>query len=355
MKIVSSKRPVRLAAQLLGALFALGCGATDPGRSDSTNPEPIEHTEAESRVVGYLPTYRSLDPSTVDLDTLTHLNIAFANPTTEEAGSAIDFEPGKQDAVRKLVAAAHKKNVKVLASIGGGTESPRTAKVLLLDSEAFVHSTLKLLAQYDLDGIDIDLEGEAIDPVTYEKLVNGLVAQRPAGKLLTAAVATWVREKYRALDQLDFLTVMSYDQCGDWSSRCPHSTYARAEEELEYWSTDHWQTAGGHFDKANVVLGVPFYGRCWGTGCSQVTQGPANAVAPPYEQILSFWSNAGHREPVPDLLEDESQDYYLSLNGPETIERKAILAKQYGGVMIWELGQDARGPNSLFSAIQKTR
>ena len=32
------------------------------------------------------------------------------------------------------------------------------------------------------------------------------------------------------------------------------------------------------------------------------------------------------------------------------------LAKNYGGVMIWELGHDApAGANSLFSAIQKTR
>ena len=394
MKIVSSKPHVRLVTGLLGALFALGCGNTDPARPDSPNPDAIEHadpsvepdasagsadankakttddfsaktteTKSTSRVVGYLQTFHSLEPSTIDLDALTHLILAFAGPKPTQAGLTIDFE-NENPNITKLIAAAHLKNVKVLGAIGGGTSGGLVTDALKLDSDAVVGAALTFLHRYELDGIDIDIENEAIDPETYEKLVTGLVAGRPAGKLLTAAVGNYKRENYRALDKLSFLSVMSYDRCGAWGEeRCPHSPYSQAERDLEFWSTEYWQQAGVVYDKANIVLGVPFYGHCWGEGCLALKpfdESPALAEvtnSPSYSEVLAFWNKDTGRngEPVPDFLEDDAHTYYLTLNGPQTIERKALLAKNYGGVMIWELGHDAPGASSLLSLIQKTR
>jgi len=368
MNLASSPIRVGLAASLLAALFALGCSSTDPPRSDSVSPGSTEHAApdpdaetiappASGRVVGYLPTYRSLDPSTLDLDTLTHINIAFAVPTTEKAGSAIDFEDTTPAEITTLVAAAHQKNVKVLAALGGAVGGARVARVLALDSGAFVKSTVAFVARYGLDGIDIDIEGDDIVSAPYEKLVTGLVAQLPTGKLLTAAVANYRQENYRALDKLSFLNVMSYDEFGTWSERGEHSTFANAKRDLEFWSTNYWQAAGGHYEKANIVLGLPFYGYCWGKGCSEVTREPTEPASATYQRILEFWNeiHPGTQEPVPDLLQDDARGYYLSLNGPQTIAKKVSLAKDYGGVMIWELGQDARDQNSLFSVIEKAR
>ena len=42
------------------------------------------------------------------------------------------------------------------------------------------------------------------------------------------------------------------------------------------------------------------------------------------------------------------------LNSRATILAKAKLARQYGGIMIWELGQDAPGDASLLKAIVET-
>jgi len=396
MKIAISKSHLRIAIQLLGAVFALGCGSTDLTRSDSASPASRERAASDSgatdgsdqataangadpssssalnppaktaanqaarRVVGYLPVYRSLDPSAVDLDTLTHLNIAFALPKTVGSELTIDFSQG-QGQIVDLVAAAHKKNVKVLAAIGGGSrvDALAVADALSSDSVRFVDSTVALLAKYDFDGIDIDIEGEFIVPDTYEKLVNGLVANLPAGKLLTAAVGNNLRANYRALDKLDFLNVMSYDQCGACSAPSPHSTYEQAELDLKYWSSGYWQEKEGRgvYDKSRVVLGVPFYGYCWGLGCSQTAGGPGQAGPVPYFQLSAFWSASkpDREEPIPDVLKDDAKGYEVSLNGPETIGLKAMLAKNYGGIMIWELGQDAIGPSSLFSVIRNTR
>ena len=315
-----------------------------------------------NRVVGYLQTFNSLEPSTINLAHAHPSHPRFRGPVTA-TGITIDFKDPNSN-IATLIAAAHRKNVKVLAALGGGTSGGLVTQALKVDSDAVVSAALAFLGRYGLDGLDIDIENEAIEPETFEKLVTGLVAQLPTGKLLTAAVSNYKRENYRALDKLAFLSVMSYDQCGPWGKeRCPHSTYSQAERDLEFWSTEYWQQAGVVYDKANIVLGVPFYGRCWGEGCLAITPVNENAAldevrnSPKYSEVLAFWNKDATRnqEPVPDFLEDDAHTYYLTLNGPQTIERKAVLAKNYGGIMIWELGQDAPGASSLFSVIQKTR
>jgi GH18 family chitinase len=46
----------------------------------------------------------------------------------------------------------------------------------------------------------------------------------------------------------------------------------------------------------------------------------------------------------------------MYFNGVSTITRKVKFAQQtlLGGVMIWEIGQDATGDNSLLKSILKT-
>src|SRR6478735_7062029 len=77
---------------------------------------------AQFKVVGYLPTW--LSPGTainsVDLDKMTHINIAFFNPTSN-AGTAISGTSTTQ--VDAVVAACHNKNVKAFISIGGAQSS----------------------------------------------------------------------------------------------------------------------------------------------------------------------------------------------------------------------------------------
>jgi chitinase len=376
--------------QVLAAMFALACGSTEPTRSTPGTLEHIDSPDAEagsdekeiapsdadanlpsapdssldatattkagSRVVGYLPVYHSLEVSGVPLDTLTHLNLAFAQPTSD---GRVDFDADKLAQVTTLISAAHEKNVKVLGSIGGADAS-RVEAALQKSSDAFVRETVAFLKRHDLDGIDIDIEGPQINPVTYGELVNGLVAHLPAGKLLTAAVKNYLPERYSALDKVNFLNVMSYDT---WcppeenNGKCEHSTFAQAKRELEFWSTEYFAEPGrGVFDPANLVLGVPFYAHCWGPVCNEMaTETWDDPTRPTYAQVQKHWKTSNPGKPVPDLISDDASGDYVSLNGPETIESKALLAKAYGGIMIWDLGQDAPGEDSLFSAIKKTR
>src|SRR6185503_12069162 len=68
------------------------------------------------RVVAYLPTWVDLKSfaDTIPYDKVTHLNIAFANPKTDDGD--LSFDPRCE----AVIAKAHANNVKVLISIGGG-------------------------------------------------------------------------------------------------------------------------------------------------------------------------------------------------------------------------------------------
>lgn len=303
-----------------------GTGGAVAGSGGNTNIPPKDGP----RVVGYLPTYRSLDPARIDFDTLTHLCIAFANPTTPDQ---IDFD-APPASINALVAAAHAKGVQVLVSIAGAAGGASVETAIQPGSvDTFITALLDLVSRYELDGIDVDIEGSHVQAVTYTPFVTKLSAALPEGKLLTAAVATWNGDDFpdAALAEFDFINLMSYDHCGTWSDACEHSLYSESLSELQYWENQRGIPAD------RMVLGVPFYGYCWGSSC------PAGALT--YPEILAF--NPEGR--TNDYL--MGAGYTISLNGPATLAQKVELSKMHGGIMIWELGQDGTGEDSLFSVI----
>lgn len=307
----------------IGSGGAVGSGGTAPGGGGAI--------DAKGRVVGYLPTWRSFDPAGLDFDTLTHLCIAFAYPSGPDNALTLDVNTETLDA---LITAAHAKNVRVLISIAGAAGGAATAARIVPGTvDAFVTEVVDLVNARSFDGVDVDIEGENVNQ-DYEPFVKKLRAALPAEKLLTAAVATWNGDDFSdgALAEYDFINLMSYDHCGSWSSACDHALYSKTLEELAYWES----TRGIPSDE--VVVGVPFYGYCWGASCP----GPAMT----YPEIVAF-DPSGRTE---DYLVGEG--YEISLNGPETLAQKVELAKLHGGLMIWELGQDGTGEDSLFTVVR---
>jgi GH18 family chitinase len=329
--------PLLVGLGLSASLFA-ACAESDSDKGENNGAAGATGTGGAPavmprRVVGYLPTYRSLAPESYDFDTLTHLCIAFANPTGNGAES--DFDANVRESIAPLVTAAHEKGVKVLASIAGGTKASGElvgAQLTPDKVDAYIAALLDLVDRYELDGIDVDIEGEAVT-ATYEPFVKKLNAALPEGKLLTAAVATKNRDAFTdgALAEYDFINVMSYDQCS-WSDLpCEQATLEATNADLEYWTVER------SVPRDKTVLGVPFYGWCW--GCSDMQS------ALTYGQILAQYPQAK----TEDWIVEGEQT--ISLNSAATIATKAELAQEYGGVMIWELGQDAPGDDALFKVI----
>ncbi|HVJ14445.1 MAG TPA: glycosyl hydrolase family 18 protein, partial [Polyangiaceae bacterium] len=132
-----------------------------------------------------------------------------------------------------------------------------------------------------------------------------------------------------------FVNVMAYDMCEFWGSTpCDGAEIGEVQnEEMAYWIGQ-----GLPADKA--VLGVPFYGYKWQGGTGQALT---------YAEIVATYGAAAETDWI------ESNGATVVHNSMNTIKAKAALAKStYGGIMIWELGQDAPAPNSLLQAIDSS-
>jgi GH18 family chitinase len=277
------------------------------------------------------------DFSKIPFKRLTHVNLFFLNPDT--LGNFIrDYS-----ALEPFIIKAHQKNVKVLFSIGGGSEHPYYHKLLQDDKRAiFIQNLLSMVLRYNLDGIDVDLEGSDID-TNYEafvlELANSLKLQQ---KLITSAIAVYYKDQLpdKALAQYDFVNVMVYDRTGPWRPEVPgqHSSYADAVEDLDYFATER------KIPREKMTLGLPFYGYGFGP---EITS-PVKSMD--FNQIVSEFPGS---ESVDQWKNKDGNIMYY--NGIPTIKKKTELAKEKAsGIMIWQLEGDARGSKSLLKAINKT-
>jgi chitinase len=308
-------------------------------KSNATKIEglPIVTVKTPSgfRVVGYLRDGNVTDGSYtgIDFSKITHLNIAFINPDQDGNFTALA-------GLNTVVNAAHAKNVKVLVSIGGGL-APAYYSTLLSDAKRadFVARLTILVDDNNLDGIDVDLEGERVDN-NYEAFFTALsAAMKSRSKLLTAAIATAYKSQYTdaALAKFDFVNIMSYDKTGPWNPSNPgqHSPYDMAVSDLDYWTNSRG------IAKEKLSLGLPFYGYGFGNNApSDMSFGDIVAQYPGSENNDQVSVNGG------GII------YY---NGIPTIKSKTTLAlKKSGGIMIWQLLQDVKGNNSLLKTINAT-
>jgi GH18 family chitinase len=300
-----------------------------PGHGDGGVLPPAEGAR---RVVGYLPARRGVGEwaGRVSSLGLTHVMLAFANPGDDgqPALAASDEE------LAQFVEAAHAAGTKVLVSIGGGGGSGKVAAAFAGGKvDAYVEGLADYLSAHELDGLDVDVEGESAMTDEYAVFVGKMSeAVHGQGKLLTSALATWFISGIsdQTLAAFDFINLMSYDHCGPWTDACEQSTYDAAVQDLDAFVKER------NVASDRVVLGVPFYAYCWGD-CEQGDY--------TYAELIERFPEAAEKDWI------DQDGYQISYNGRATMERKVELARGYGGVMIWELGQDAAGDDSLLGII----
>jgi GH18 family chitinase len=304
------------------ALVLISCSAAVVPTA-SPSPTPIARTQP-FKVVGYVTPAANIDA--INFAILTHINYSFLIPRAN--GTTRPF--GAPNHLRRVVAQAKKHDVKVLIAVGGwGWDK----EFETLSADPAIRAKLanrvaEFCATYQLDGVDIDWEypNAGVSAERFAALAMDFRSALPAGSLVTAAVLADATDaegiSTEAVEQLDFINLMAYD-----GPRSNHSSYAMAERSIATWLA-----RGVHPDK--LVLGVPFYAR------------PGGA---PYRTLLASDPATANGDRI--LFKGAEQNY----NGPATIRRKTELALQLaGGIMIWELSQDARGSDSLLRVIGET-
>jgi chitinase len=296
---------------------------------------PASDTLSSPLLVGYFPCYKGVSFSDytnkLDFRRMTHLNLAFGNPPKCEgactARSNMDFSiQGQTDAdITALVAAAHAAGVKVLISIGGGGGDQKILQFYNAGlSDALVISLDKYVKAHKLDGVDLDIEDPSNMGAPFAVFVQALIDKfHPEGRLVTAAVAKYLQDSMpdSALHQFDFINVMNY------------SSYSAAVTALQFYSV---QKA---VPKNKIVLGLPFF-----------AQNLDDSKEEDYGAILAAYPNAWRVDMVGGGAFDDGQVF--NYVGESTMTQEILLAKQYGGVMIWQLLGDAPDPHSLLHLVQ---
>lgn len=284
-----------------------------------------QRAQAAFPVIGYYPSWAG-DLGSVQYGKLTHINYSFGN--TDAAGNISFANP---DLLRDLIDRAHTNKVKVGLAIGGWAARTANFSAMAANPTARANFMAQAVALCDegLDGIDMDWEyPDAGSAGNFALLMKELgTALHAKGKYLSAAVigqGDYFGQHIRAsvLENVDYLNLMAYDE----QSQAHHSSYEVGAASLDYWVTRR------KLPKHKAVLGVPFYGRSINGG----------------EQYVSYRDIVGSNAAAAQI--DVNNGLYYT--GIPTMVKKTELAYQKGGgIMIWELSQDATGSNSLLSAI----
>lgn len=316
---------------MLGIFIFMSCSKNETIQygPDIYQPDP------GFKVVGYLAGGNFDQIDSLELDKLTYLNLAFGNPDQDHH---LAFDGGAD--IGPIIRKGHDAGLKVFISLAGGGRPDTTLwKTVLLpeNRSAFVGQILNFVRDNNLDGVDVDIEGNLLP--TIRELYNPFVielrqALHSQGKGITSALgATHVHESITqdALEAYDFINVMVYDKTGVWrpDDIGPHSPFSYATDAIKFWTVDRKIPA------KRITLGVPFYGFDFTP--------PARYID--YREII-------RDDPSLAYLDSTGMRYY---NGIPMIVKKTELAKKtLGGIMIWEISCDTRGDQSLLRALDQT-
>lgn len=284
------------------------------------------------KVVGYLPAYRFGDYNSIAYCKLTHLNICFANPDANGNLKIGNFTTIVNKAKQQ------NPNIIVCISLGGGTLSTQQLQswknIVDIPSNrpAFISKIIAFVELNKLDGVDFDLEWDAVTTGYSDFVIELKDSLQNHNKILSAALPATYRYPLitnKALAVFDFINIMAYDKTGPWSPNIPeqHSSYEFAVQAINFWKNQ-----GVNSEK--LTLGVPFYGYNF--------EDQSNVFGFSYASIVN----------MNILNADVDQVGKAFYNGRPTIERKVELSAQNtSGIMIWELAQDRFDEYSLLSVI----
>lgn len=303
--------------------------------------------QAKNKLVGYIPAYKGLLENTnpQQLKQLTHLNIAFLNP--DKSGTFLDeknftctYTKFQQLLSKKeltqAVRLAQQESVLVSLSIGGAI-IPKCGgdwrTLLSADNRTLmVENIIQLVDEFNLDGIDIDLESHLLTSVindgNFLPFIQDLSkAFKVKGKVLSAATGSYIggMMPIESLRYFDYVSLMSYDAIGpSWGKAgVEHATIAQAQRDIKLWLERG-------LTKEQLVLGLPFYGYGFGKYKANYT----------FSEIINDFGVSSTEH---DLIGNDCSDCdYVTYNGAATLITKTNLAIKYGsGVMIWEISQDS--------------
>ena len=243
-------------------------------QSDPVSPNSI--------ILGYV--IDGYMPSDKQFKNLTHIAISFLKAAN--INGDVEMTSGWEN-IDEVVESAHRNNVKVLISFGGGGIKVTSRLMgVKINRKNLINNIIKIMKTHNLDGFDCDWEPSWLDDKAEMELVNNAITHHyikfikelreaidqefgKGSKSFSAAVlnknSIWYSDKKQIAHfpkngwwhYLDWVSLMNYDN--DLGSK--HSTYESVFGESG--SVAHWMEFG--IPKSKIVTGIPFYARAgWG-------------------------------------------------------------------------------------------
>ena len=228
------------------------------------------------KVIGYYSYHHvgTMPPNSLPWNQLTHVVFAFG---TLDSTFSVTIPAKGQSAISTLFSTAKANGVKTVLSIGGWRGSTYFSEMVASNSSrsAFISSTMSVIRQYDIDGIDIDWEypGRPGDTATPYDEVNDvpnlllLIKQmrQTLGRNveLSAALSSskpWSSNVREFADLLDYGSIMSYNFAGRGQSKSGAMAPLEGAASVSSGAMN-WNNAGWPWHK--LTLGIPGYGRSW--------------------------------------------------------------------------------------------
>ncbi|MEQ8417155.1 MAG: glycoside hydrolase family 18 protein [Imperialibacter sp.] len=251
--------------------------------------EAVGTPTSKKEIIGYVPGFRGLlDEKAIDANKLTIINYAFVD-VKDSLAWLTNLETDSTNFRKLNYLKKDNPALKIVISIGGWSWSENFSDAVLTPSsrEKFAKSGTKIVADYNLDGIDIDweypgLKGE--DNVFRDEDKENFTLMFEAIRKELDALAVKTGKKYivstalpcfprlfevtnmgDVAKHIDFVNIMAYDfyvagdTVGHHSNLYPSENYEKENSADKAVKT--YIEQGVPAEK--LVLGVPFYGRSW--------------------------------------------------------------------------------------------
>ena len=265
--------------------------------------------------------------------------------------------------ISQFVKEMHAMGVKVVPFLSNHWD--RELGVRALENRAALASQIaRAVEQYDLDGVNVDIENVThLHRDAYSEFVELLRQKLPRDKVVAVAVAAnpngftqgWHGSyDYRRLAKsADYLMLMTYDEHYQGGEPGPVASYDFMERTVQY--------ALKHAPSDKLVLGLPFFGRIWSdSGALMRGHGLSDTQI---QSLISSYRGTVAQDPASGSayarITVRPSDQKLAVNGitltpgsytiwfesAESKKRQLGLVEQYDllGAGSWSLGQETAG------------
>ncbi|KAH8836947.1 hypothetical protein MCOR27_001526 [Pyricularia oryzae] len=380
--------------------------ATPSQTSGASNPSPSAANWSGYRSVLYFTNWgiygANYQPQDLPVDTVTHILYSFANIATDgevissdtysdidkhyPTDSWNDLGRNAYGCVKQLYLLKKKnRHLKVLLSIGGWTWSPKFAPIAATAAgrNRFATSAVKLLADWGLDGLDIDWEyptnkNEADNYVLLLKAcreaLDAYSAKNAQGYKFLLTVATpagpenYGNMNLEGMDKfVDFWNLMAYDYAGSWDTTTGHQSNLYLDDQNKVATKFSTEKAVQDYfargiDAAKITLGLPLYGRSFastgglgkpfsGLGDGSIERGVWLYKDLPRPGAIVAYDNVAKASYSYDAAKRE----FVTYDTVDSAREKTRYMKQkgLGGAVFWEASGDRKGDQSLVGTVAR--